>query len=71
VSTKPAPEIYHSRFDCDLCGREDYCVKAYGAGPHLVGVVICSACVEHMHRLYDDLEREFPSYELRRNEAQA
>jgi hypothetical protein len=70
VSTKPAPEVFHSRFECDLCGREDHCVRLYG-NERVPRVDICSAYVAHMHRLYDDLEREFPSYELLRNRAQA
>ena len=66
VADKPSPEVFHSRFECDLCGREDHCVRVYG-GERAKRVDICSACIAHMHGLYDELERDFPSCELRRN----
>jgi hypothetical protein len=73
MSAKPAPEVFHSRFDCDLCGHEDNCVKAYGVTghPHLHSVVICSACIEHMSQLYDEYERLCPWESLRRNDVKA
>jgi hypothetical protein len=67
IEHNPAPEVYHSTLECDLCGHEDYCVRVYGRPGSRTD--ICSACVAHMSRLYDDLEREY-DYELRRNEAQ-
>lgn len=64
-------EVIHSVLECGLCGEDDHCILAVTDSP--AGYMrqhICSACVEHMSRLYDQLERDFPSYALRRNEAQ-
>lgn len=70
MTTNTDFEVIHSRLDCDLCGEDDYCILAETASPvAYMRQHICSACVELMSRLYDQLERDYPSYELRRSEA--
>ena len=72
MTTNTNFEVIHSRLDCELCGEDDYCILAETTSPvAYMRQHICSACVEHMIRLYDQLERDHPSYELRRNEGYA